>query len=71
MKLVFYTNISICDPFKFSKNEKTPLVYAYENGMLSVVEQLESRGCSLDVVSYFDFLLKCHEFFTRVKVKQL
>ncbi|XP_065826994.1 death-associated protein kinase 1-like isoform X2 [Oscarella lobularis] len=34
---------------KPDENEKTPLVYAYENGMLSVVEQLESRGCSLDV----------------------
>ncbi|XP_065846510.1 uncharacterized protein [Oscarella lobularis] len=34
---------------KPDKDKKTPLVYAYENGMLSVVEQLESRGCSLDV----------------------
>ncbi|XP_065839246.1 death-associated protein kinase 1-like isoform X2 [Oscarella lobularis] len=34
---------------KPDKINKTSLVYAYENGMLSVVQQLEARGCSLHV----------------------
>ena len=42
--------------YSHSKINKTSLVYAYENGMLSVVQQLEARGCSLHVVSYFVFL---------------
>ncbi|XP_065837922.1 serine/threonine-protein phosphatase 6 regulatory ankyrin repeat subunit B-like [Oscarella lobularis] len=32
----------------FHRGDKTPLVYAYENGLLPIVRRLESRGCSLD-----------------------
>ena len=57
-ELLHVTLSNFFNYFQF-KGDKTPLVYAYENGLLPIVRRLESRGCSLDEVSFTVLSSEC------------